>query len=470
MDLDEQEFGERLYRYGGPAEADAALELFLSPDKMKLTGRFIPPKEGGALLVGPEIEAALMSLGIVFGVDREALQRAVFACNMDHAHLPAVVLARGQEPKSEKPPYLKLEPRLFQHHFPEQSPMSNVDHKKVQSYVVVHKGELLARAVKPRAGQNGYNLMGEALAPARKDIKFLKPGAQTVFLHGKVFAKVPGRFIVNQDYFDVVEDLEILGNVDYSVGHIDFPGNVTIKGMVCDGFHLKVGGRASIKEVLDASEVWVKGDLEVGGGIIGKKPGIVRVGGNLRCQYIENAQVEVLGDLYVAKGILNSRVFCNGTISFGETSRLLSSEVWAQGSLEVGKVGSEAGKVQLVLGRDFAMARRVETLKTRIRELETELESLRERAGRLAQPLTEQERLFRPLLDQIQTLTSQLNDLSPKVLALGLPTLRVGEIGSGAVLEIAYARLEIHQTLTNKEFVLSQDGRNILTEPAPTRS
>lgn len=78
------------------------------------------------------------------------------------------------------------------------------------------------------------------------------------------------------------EVLEIDDDVDYKTGHINFPGDVIIRGEVKDGFKVHSRGSIFCAKTLDASEVISGKDLIVQQGIIGRNKGIIQVEGKLK--------------------------------------------------------------------------------------------------------------------------------------------------------------------------------------------
>ncbi len=453
------------YKYGGQKEGDASLELFLSLDEMLLLGKFIPPKDNGKLLVADEIEASLTTLGIAHGIQTRTISEAVFQCNMNKKVLSDIILARGTQPKKTVPAYLRLDERLFNLAFPLEKTINNVDMKSYSKLVIVKKGELLARAVHSQPGSNGFTVKGDPIPFGKKDVKFLKPGSHTLYAHGKVFSKHAGRFVVERDTFDILNTLEIDGDVDYSVGHINFPGDVTINGRVLDGFHLVSGGNLILKGPLDASEVMVNKDLTCGGGIFGNGPAIVRCGGEIKCNFVENCHVEALGDIYAGKEILNAQVFTNGGVRFSDGGKIVNSTVWAMGPVYVNRIGNEKTRSHLIMGMDFVIHRKIEKLRVLYREEESKLLKIKDRVETVLQPNQTVQDVQKALQLKMDQLVLEINALQPSLMHFENTILAVkGEIWPGTILEMGYARMEINDLQVGKTYKLNPDLRTITVE------
>lgn len=455
---------ESIYKMGNKL-GDASLELFLSEDEMLVVGKFTPPSAQGKLLVYQEIEDLFQTLGLVYGLQSRILQECIYHCNMNHRTIEKAPLARGTPARNEAPAFLKLEAHLFDHHFkqPETNQMADIDYKTISPFVIVKKGELLARAVKPREGIFGTTVRGNKIEPGKKEVKFLKPGPHTVYAHGKVFARCAGRFVVEGDVFDVSDTLDIAGGVDYSTGHIIFPGNINITGLVKDGFKIVSGATITSKDTLDASEVMCKKDLLCGTGIIGKKPGLVRIGGRLQAVFVENVQIEALGDLHISKTILGSKVYTNGNLIMEEGSKISASTVSVKGKLQTHTLGNDKGHVHIIVGTDFAVARKLDAVRAQYREEEDQLHRIKDRLaatnpGRWAE-------IEKETRAKLEALVAEINQLQQHLFSDELPELRIkGDIWPGTVIEMGHARIDVTEKQTAKVFKLSADRRVIVSE------
>ncbi len=447
----------------GGHDGGAKVDVFVAEDGMKAWGMFSPPtSDSGQLLVFTDIIDALQNKGIVAGFQDRSIQEAIFRCNMEKRAVAQVPLAVGVVALKERPAFLKLETHIYDHHFDKQRAVQ-VDFKEYTPFVIVKKGELLARAVLPQAGKTGMTIFGQETPSGKKDVKILKPGPHTLFAHGKVFARMAGRFVLENDNFDISDLLEIAGGVDYSTGNLVFPGSIVVKGVVQDGFKIVAGGSITVQETLDASEVMCRTDLTCTGGIIGKKPGLVRVGGNVKALFIENCQMDVLGNVHISKSLLHTRLYVNGSLSFDDGGKVVSSSVTVKGNLTCGQLGNENGPCHVVAGTDFVVLRKMEAIRAKYKEVEEELFKLRSRPHEGAKgspPEGEAE-----LKKTMEGLVAEMNQLTPLLFSASEPVIRVaGMIHEGTVIEMGYALLQIDEKMKAKTFRLSPDKKAIMVE------
>lgn len=444
-----------LFAFGG-IDGGPRVEVSVSEDQMTAWATlYHGTSTAGKLLVWSEFTEALQGAGLTEGLLDRDVQEAMFRFNTGHPAPETVVLARGKPSVAERPAFLKLEPRFFDHHFRAETAVQ-VDFKEYSPFVIVKKGELLARGILPRAGEPGRTVFGALLSPGKKDIKHLRPGPHTLFAHGKVFSRIAGRFTLDGDVFDVSDVLELDAGVGYGTGNLAFPGTVIVKGVVADGFRLAAGAGITVKGPLDASEVLCHGDLAVEGGIIGRKPGVVRAGGRIRSLYIEHCQVEALGTISVAKALLHAKVYTNTDLSLDEGGRIVATSVWVKGMLTCGQLGGENGPVKVVAGTDFVVQRKMESLRVKYQGLEQEI--LKDKA-KGSEPAPEK-------MAALQQVVSELNTLTPLLFCNPKTEVRVtGKIFEGTVIEMGYASLTVTGQPKGQVYRLSADGKTITASP-----
>ena len=435
-----------LFSFGG-VDGGPRVEVSVSEDAMTAWATFFSGSSGGKLLVWTEFQEALQNAGLTGLLERE-IQEVLFRFNTSHPASEEVVIARGVPSQAERPAYLRLEARIYDNQFhPKEG--AQIDQKEYSPFVIVKKGELLARAVPPRAGAPGRTVLGLEIPPGKKNIKLLKPGSHTLFAHGKVFARVAGRVTLEGDVFDVSDTLE-LDEVGYSTGNVVFPGSVTVKGAVAEGFRLASGLDMTIKGTLDASEVLCHGSLWVDGGIIGRHPGLVRSYGTIRALYIEHCQVESLGAITVSKALLHAKVFTNADLNV-EAGRIVASTVSVKGKLVCGQLGGENGPVRVVSGFDFVIQRKLDALQQKHIQLEDELRGI--------DPPPQDK------IDALAALVDELNTLTPQLINTDAEVKVLNGVLEGTVIEMGHALLTVTKPLKGQIFRLAPDGKTVQVSP-----
>jgi uncharacterized protein (DUF342 family) len=199
-----------------------------------------------------------------------------------------------------------------------------VDFKDRGDIPHVKSGEVLAEKTAPTPGVPGRDVYGNTIsAKLGKDIVIRCGKGAKVSENGlEVVAQVHGIPEVLADgTIQVEEELKIDGDVDFNSGHVVFVGTVSVSGTIQAGFNVKCS-RLSAGE-MDNAEVEIEGDIVVQGGIIGSK---VKSDGDIKARFIHNSDVEALGDIIVEKSITESKLELCGTCSI-KRGKIQSSKV-----------------------------------------------------------------------------------------------------------------------------------------------
>lgn len=257
------------------------------------------------------------------------------------------VLAKGKEPVSGEDARIIYEIPLRKDRPGEESPEPLMIDLRDRGVIVnVKKGEVIARKTRPGPGIPGINVFGEEIAP--------KPGAWIPFPSGPgteiskddelLLAIHPGALVKRGGVISVLEEFEIPGPVDISVGNISFVGKrLIVKGFIGTGSEVETAGDLVVKgDVEDEVRIKAGGDMDVTG-IIRSENTRVIVSGNLSCSAVEYANIEVHGDLQVRDYILNAVCTVSGSVHVaGGRGLIAGGSVSAGGSIIANVIGTQA--------------------------------------------------------------------------------------------------------------------------------
>jgi uncharacterized protein (DUF342 family) len=333
-----------------------------------------------------------------------------------------------------------------------------VDFKAISPFRMVRKGDILAR-ISPRVeGVAGIDVMGAVVPHGKSPGSSPKPGKNTLVSGDTVVAGADGRFVSGEDSFWVSEVLEILGDVDYSTGHIDFPGDVIVQGQIKQGFKVKAGGSLTCARLIDASEIQCGGDLETGQGILGRMQGTVKVGGRVRTKFIENCYVEAGGDVLVSTGCLSSVINTLGSVTTGPRGVIIGGKLSAQKGVSAFQIGSSAGvRTEIHCGVDY----RVQQKLTWIRDRNIELAlKLKEVEGSLAAKGQRNPRLA-DLRDKLKAAIRRMNDSAKALIGSltkdeGATVVARGDLHHGVYVEICHVPLVVSSSTSRVRLVLDK--------------
>jgi len=301
-----------------------------------------------------QLEDLLQSHVIKFGVQYDVLSK--IAANPQIYFTTKTLIATGESPTDGADGYIKLLYDLDdQDKKPAELEDGKVDYREVTQLKNVRKGQRIAERVPAKEGKPGRAVTGEPLyGKSGKEARF-KIGKNVVVdpEQTSMYASIDGLITkTDRDKINVFPIYEVNGDVDYNVGNIDFVGTVVIRGNVLTGFKIRASGDVRVIGGIEGADIEAEGSVEVSGGIIAHNKGSIKAGKNVKCSFMQEANVTAGEDVLVAQSIMHSQVragrnvFCNGpkglivggTIQAGEkvTARTIGNTMSTVTVLEVG--------------------------------------------------------------------------------------------------------------------------------------
>jgi uncharacterized protein (DUF342 family) len=291
---------------------------------------------------------------IVHGLDRNQLIQ--IANDPKPFMFQKIVIGKGTNATEGQSGYIKY---IFDLDNEDKKPLEledgKVDYKQVISLHNVKKGQLIGQRFLATEGNPGKAVTGEALfAKAGKEVRF-KIGKNVVTDADQMalYSAIDGMVVKTaRDKVNVFPIYEINGDVDYSIGNIDFIGTVVIRGSVLPGFKIRAAGDIRITGGVEAAELEADGSIEISAGIVGQNKAKIKAGKNVKSSFIQDAIVEATIDVNVSQSIMHSivragrSVNCNGprglivggTIQAGErvTARTIGNSMSTTTAIEIG--------------------------------------------------------------------------------------------------------------------------------------
>ncbi|TGJ99619.1 DUF342 domain-containing protein [Leptospira semungkisensis] len=271
----------------------------------------------------------------------------------------------------------------------------HADYRNIDRYIYVKAGEKLSTLFEGIPGKPGMDVFGKPIAPPPIKRPKLTIG-KNVQEKGLVadnkplieyFATCNGAIFSTETSITVSQELQIDSNVGIGTGNINYDGNVLVKGDVEPATSVKTQGNLMVKGNVETSDLTIGRDLEVSGGIKGDSKTVIKISGHLYAKFIENAEIEVDGDVVVEGFILNSKIHCLGNVILnGSSGNLVSSNVVAYMGLTCASLGSQAELDTVVeLGFHYRNERAFEDLTKRLQVAEKEMEKILPRVQQIKQ-------------------------------------------------------------------------------------
>ncbi len=385
------------------------VELTVASDAMRATVTLHPPGGVGKPVDIHEVYGRLSRSGVVYGIDDEAIKEAVFRCNTERTLLTDVEVARGTEPAPEIPSRFVVREAPSHEEDPsndenagtedenaraETDGTDRVDHRAPKRLPVVRAGDVLADVLPTRPGRMGSTITGRRI-PFRKQSHSGERLGANVSVEGTVVrADIDGMMHHEGGELWVSPLLEVKDYVDYGTGHIDFPGDVLIRGGVRDGFNVRCTGELRCLRTLDATLVEC-GSLVVDGGILGKGESRVEVAGTVKTRFVENCTLSAQDSVLVTGGVVGSHITTNTYLTLGRSRSAVRSVLRARDGVTAHRIGTPSGAAtEIYCGIDFEIDRKLALIRDeglRVAEKLAETQSLAKRtpAGAEAERLAE---------------------------------------------------------------------------------
>ena len=236
----------------------------------------------------------------------------------------------------------------------------------------VGKGTVLAEKIPMKSSRQGHNIYGDQIDTVPAKDSFMKYGTGVKISEDgfKLLASVSGfpKFSLS-GRTSVYEEYVTQGDVDCETGHIEYDGNVNVKGRVKSGSKIK-GNDIKIIE-LDGGIVTAEGNVRIAGGI---NEGKIYSKGNVYAKFIRNAKVACMGDVIITKEIVDSDIECSGRCIV-ENGKIMTSQITSKLGVKARNIGTEkAEPCTIKVGHDVFIKKELKTIKDKVDSLEKQLE------------------------------------------------------------------------------------------------
>ncbi|WP_026674260.1 DUF342 domain-containing protein [Alkalihalobacterium bogoriense] len=314
--------------------------------------------------------------GVVYGVQE---QQVISYIEDPQTNSLPIVVAEGKPPINGEKAYL-LPVQLKTEQKEQVLGNQTVDLKQVIDIPTVSEGDLVGEKIEATAGIPGMNVLGEKVEQKPgKDIQ-IRPGKNTRISEDglKLFSLVDGQVSVEKKLIHVYPNYEVNGDVNMKTGNISFVGNVTIRGNVPTGFSVSAKGDIRIYGTVEGAILEAGGSIFVTAGIVAQDSGNIKAGQDLHTTFVNQANVNVGGDLHVGQAILHSRCSVGGTI-FCEKGKgsIVGGQLSAAKGIHAVEIGNSMhSKTALFIGVDQTTLEKEKTLQEAVKKASDELEKL----------------------------------------------------------------------------------------------
>lgn len=364
--------------------SDGWFNAFFSDDDLKLSLSLYAPSGGGRFVETEEIFKFLETRHVPLGgLKRLEIERLTARHAAEARDIENHLLLQGIPPENGRDSTLEfkvgIEPLQLFSGGDAQAP-EKIDFHSVININSVKKDQLIAEKIPATpAIQDGRDIFGRTVtARPGEDRARFHPGKNIVSPDGlRFYSTVNGQIKRSGDLFWVSPVFPVPGDLDFSIGNINFTGDIQIGGNVPDNFQIKTDENILIGRNIAAADIYAGRDLVVYGGIINKKKSRIIVQGDLRARFIEHSgRIEVNGDVYVDDYILQSEVRANGRVILTGSGKgqIIGGEIWAGAGVIARSIGNETEVATRVFAGNFVFIRHaLSVVEKEIMEIQTRL-------------------------------------------------------------------------------------------------
>ena len=326
-----------------------------------------------------EIMEALHREGVVFGIREDRIERMI----KEEVIFKPVMVARGIHPT--EPVDAKVE-----YKFPRDGIMelatfdkNRVDPAARRKIYICKEGDVLVEKKPAVDGKPGRDVFGREIPSKKgKDIALRELMGKNVKLsedENAIISMVEGQPYISDDgKVNVKEIFVVDGDLDYSIGNIDFPGSVWIRGNI-DGNFKVISGKDIIVDgiVSGGFHIEAKESVVIRKGVFGRKRGKIISGGDVSAKFLSETFVVSEGSIEIGEYMMNCYVVAKKDIVVLGKGLIVGGKVSAGKSIKVRVLGNMSGtKTVVEAGVDFETQRQYYEISHELLELMRELTSL----------------------------------------------------------------------------------------------
>ncbi len=357
--------------------------MLLEVDREGMTA-FVKKTENFDNFITPlEIKKQLMDQGIVYGItDEEKLHGFIRSSGFKEKPFK---IASGVTPKPGNDARIEYYFDTDYLKAGEVDEEGNVDFKDRGEVPWVAKGTLLAEKFPMTESRNGTNVFNQIQpVPLSVDLPLkFKSGVIPSKDRLKLYAEISGHPILGMSgNIEVTSTFTVKADINYETGHLEYPGNIDIKGALKAGFQIK--GQSVRIDTVDGGKIYAEGDVFVVNGVNDAQ---IYARGNVSAKFIQNSKIFCMGNLAVNKEIVNCTIETSGAV-FIPTGEVLSSQIICNKGLYAGHLGTDKSMPNTVTaGVDAFIKKEIDAIESRILDCKDRLKNIRTRTKTLAQEI-----------------------------------------------------------------------------------
>lgn len=354
---------------------DAIVQLHMDDDRMTVYLKATPPENGGSDITREMIDSAINELKVTFGIDEEMLERII----VEKPYHRMLIIAKGL-------PAIDGQDGRIEDFFSRQQGIQlreredgTIDFKNLNLITPIEANTVISDIIPPIEPVSGMNVQGAEIKGRNGKAPIVPRGDGTVPSEDgtQLLANYSGNLVFRKGRFFVDKILRIKGNVDNSVGNIDFNGDVVVEGDLLEGYTINAKGSVTIKGAVEGAFINSGGDIVLMKGMSGMNKGSLVAQKNINGTFLENCTAKA-GQCIHVESIINSSVNSGDEINvIGKHGTIVGGVCTAFNAVTTKCIGSRAGiPTHIVLGATQEIIHERNSLERQLCELRNEFDNL----------------------------------------------------------------------------------------------
>ncbi len=327
----------------------------------------------------------------------------------------------------------------------------------------VRQGEPVAQVHEPDLGPDGMTVTGELIPGRRGTPIAVAPGAGVAAdtgCAGRYLAQRDGNAVVDpKGGIDVRDTIEFAGNLDITMGDIDFVGSLIVRGDIRGDLVVTVGKNLTVMGDVDDAVIEAGGDVIVKNGFMGRGCGRITAGGTVKIQHVRNQHVTAGNEVHIERESVNGLIAAKRKI-IAPRAVIAGGTLEADELVDVGMLGRlEGGQVKVRVGRRGKILERLATIEKELRQADKNLLDVKDAVYKLVRLKIDSGSL--PM--EKEKMLARLQETQRQI-----PLLRDALVQEQSALteemhRISDAKLVVHETVSDNVFI-DVNGAKKLTD------
>lgn len=434
---------------------DARVELLVSDDKMSVSMMVYGPSGDGLGISENMIYDALEQKGICFGIDREKIRNIV----TDQQYMQLVMVAAGEPARNGEDGRIKdYYPRKAQIKYASKG-NGGIDFKSTNLIHNVKKGDVVCDISTPTEPEDGMDVYGQPVRGKNGTMPPIPQGKNIIYSQDrdKLLTACEGNLTFRSGRFHVENIFSVPGNVDNSVGNINFTGSVVIHGDVLEGYSVTAKGDITVMGIVEGARLTAGGDILLHKGMRGMRTGVLRADGDITAKFLEDCNIYSKNNIQ-AEYMINSEVSCGHDLTLiGKRGAFIGGNCSVYNCMNVKAVGAPShitttvtlGLTPQLMEEMDAVGKEMILLSRKLTELNKDISYLNGKLKDRTITAAQRERLSKLKLEapinslKEKKLKQQGAELSRKLREVGKSRLTAKEVYPGTVINIGDCKMSI---------------------------